>query len=249
MKLYCKLTLISFSVILYMSSAKAQIPGITFSQDTLLLLVTGPDSDGNGDSNCNIEMAANNETTNAIPLKWKKRVITNSQPKWEFSVCDENACYLPEIDSAEVILTRPSNYDPYAGMGFFSVSFEDKPNTRYDGYAEVELIISLVNDPDKSKRILFVFDGDTMISSIDEKVSDDISVFPNPSQGIINITGEDISEFSQTVIYDMSGKELLRKSYKENRNIDVTGLVTGSYILAILDNNNNVLGRELISKL
>ncbi len=249
MKNIYKLFSILLVLIFNFSTIFAQLPNVTVSADSLLLIVTAADSDGNGDSSNGLEVVLTNESSENIPLKWEKRVITNSQPTWLFHVCDENACYLPQVNSAEVNISHSGSQGPIAGWTSFKLSFDDNLNTLYDGYAEVELKISLVNDPSKFVNVLFIFDGQSVTSSVDVEKLTPLTLFPNPSHDFINISGEYNSNASQTIVYGMNGQVALQTSYKHDEAIDITNISSGVYVLAILDSNNNVLARERFSKL
>lgn len=238
------LTILFFNI----SDATAQLTGITTSHDTVYLHITGEDSDGNGDSTCGSDISLENTTGQNVPLKWVKNVITNSQPTWHFHVCDVNNCYTPAVDSAVVTLTADGSPGPYAGITYFTVGFDDENGTVYDGYAEVEFTISKVDDPSDFKTVLFIFDSQSPTSIKEEEVRLDLSVFPNPSNGIINVTGENISSISKLKVYDLIGEEKMKMSYNNDGKFDISALNSGVYIILMLDQNNKILHRETVSK-
>lgn len=249
MKNIIKLSSILFLLFFCFNCLFAQIPNITFSQDTLSLLVTTADSDGNSDSSCNLDLVLNNESFVSIPLKWKKSVINNSQDTWEFHVCDTNACHSSEVDSAQVTLTHTNSQDPQSGWTAITLGFDDNPNTIYEGYAEVEVTVSLVNDPDVFTKIIFIFDGQSVTSAVVEEKLTSLTLYPNPSQGFLSVSGDIHSEAAQAMVYDMNGQMVLNINYKKDEVIDINNLTAGNYVIAILDRKTNVLARELFSKL
>ena len=249
MKNIIKLSSILFLLFCCFNALFAQIPNIIFSQDTLSLLVTTADSDGNGDSTCNLDLVLTNESSESIPIKWKKRVLTNSQDTWKFHVCDDNACYSSEIDSALVTLTQINSQDPLSGWSAITLGFDDNLNTIYEGYAEVELTVSLANDPDVFSKIIFIFDGQGITSAVVEEKSISLALYPNPSQGFLSISGDLSFEATQALVYDMNGQMVLKANCKKDEVIDINNLVTGMYVVAILDRKTNVLARKLFSKI
>ncbi len=66
-----------------------------------------------------------------------------------------------------------------------------------------------------------------------------ILIFPNPSNGILNITGD---EEMLVVISDIAGRNLLTKQINKNNQIDLTSLSSGIYFVTI----NNQITRKLI---
>lgn len=59
----------------------------------------------------------------------------------------------------------------------------------------------------------------------------EIRIFPNPSNGLINITG--ISQATPVVITDILGKVVLRTTAMPNETINLTGLKAGIYFLTL----------------
>ncbi len=68
--------------------------------------------------------------------------------------------------------------------------------------------------------------------STEDIVIADIVVSPNPSYGIINISGDDRSMIRNVICHDLIGQEVTRFPF--NGNIDLTGLNEGMYILTFL---------------
>ena len=65
------------------------------------------------------------------------------------------------------------------------------------------------------------------------KEKDHITVFPNPVQNEINLSGIEIVN-SEAIIYSLDGKEILRKKIVDENKIDVSELATGNYILKVI---------------
>lgn len=76
----------------------------------------------------------------------------------------------------------------------------------------------------------------TSTISIEEK---NISIYPNPSNGIFNITGYDEMLI---VITDLTGRTLLTKQINKNNQIDLSNLSSGIYFITI----NNQETKKLV---
>ncbi len=63
------------------------------------------------------------------------------------------------------------------------------------------------------------------------------TLFPNPTQDLLNISGIDVERGHQVMVYDLKGK-LSKELAIEGGQIDVQGLANGFYILSVLDENN-----------
>ncbi|HMU02346.1 MAG TPA: T9SS type A sorting domain-containing protein, partial [Saprospiraceae bacterium] len=68
------------------------------------------------------------------------------------------------------------------------------------------------------------------ISSLDNAPKNEISVFPNPSDHILNIEG--IENQVLCKIYDLTGKLIMKNLTSENK-IDISSLKDGFYVLTI----------------
>jgi len=74
-----------------------------------------------------------------------------------------------------------------------------------------------------------------------------LKIFPNPSNGKINLQNKDhkISLVSYSII-DLQGKEVIPEKELTGNTINATQLPDGSYILRLKDNNNNYYTQKLI---
>ena len=68
-------------------------------------------------------------------------------------------------------------------------------------------------------------------------------VYPNPSKGLVNIH----PDVSGCIIYDLSGKNLGRKSVT-NGNLNLTNLANGMYVLVYELNNKNYTNKIILQK-
>lgn len=71
---------------------------------------------------------------------------------------------------------------------------------------------------------------------VSEIINNELSVYPNPSNGIINLSMED-EEKANIIVFDLSGK-LLSSIIDSNGIIDLSGLPEGMYILEIHTENS-----------
>ncbi len=70
------------------------------------------------------------------------------------------------------------------------------------------------------------------------KENSNIDIYPNPSDDIINIEIENINNATME-IYNVSGKLILSKAIdSRTEKVDVSGILTGMYILKVRQENN-----------
>ena len=72
------------------------------------------------------------------------------------------------------------------------------------------------------------------IVDVDEVDTESLTIYPNPTSGVLNLTAEE--ELSIAVVYDYLGRELFR-SRIENRQMDLSHLDNGSYLLHLIGEN------------
>ena len=78
--------------------------------------------------------------------------------------------------------------------------------------------------------------------------NEQITMYPNPATDIISLRFDDISKLKVT-IYDVIGREILSKLLeKSNKNIDISSLGSGTYIVQITNENNEKITKKLIIK-
>ena len=74
---------------------------------------------------------------------------------------------------------------------------------------------------------------------IEEDLSNNLAIYPNPSNGIINIE-IDNNQNSVVIIRDTFGKVILKKNFISTTLIDLGNLSKGIYIIEITSNNHSV---------
>lgn len=72
-----------------------------------------------------------------------------------------------------------------------------------------------------------------------------IVVFPNPTNGIINIKLNNGNDITNIVLYNMTGQKLLESN---QNNIDISNLSNGVYLLKVTDSNNSLETKQIIKK-
>lgn len=81
---------------------------------------------------------------------------------------------------------------------------------------------------------------------IQKNLINNINIFPNPSNGIINITLSDNSNITKYNIYNVAGV-IVRSGNTDNNQVDLTSLNKGIYMIK-LDNNSSTEIHKLVLK-
>jgi len=77
--------------------------------------------------------------------------------------------------------------------------------------------------------------------------NNNISIYPNPTNNTLNISGFDRSEIKTIALYNNMGK-LIRKISVNTTKIDVSGLSSGYYFIQLKNINGSCVNQEFIKK-
>lgn len=86
----------------------------------------------------------------------------------------------------------------------------------------------------------------TSISPIDKK-KDPLRIYPNPSQGSITIEFEKSINIKEIRLTDLFGKIILQEQTGSMTKIEIDNLQDKTYILTIIDTDNNTINKKIIS--
>jgi hypothetical protein len=104
----------------------------------------------------------------------------------------------------------------------------------------------LPNNPDYDLGPLIGSGCDTLHLNIDHLSNDknELIIFPNPSNGIVNFYLQDFSD-GKIIIYDALGKIIKIKNF-ENGKTMVSGLTSGLYSAQLILNGNRITIKKFI---
>lgn len=88
------------------------------------------------------------------------------------------------------------------------------------------------------------FVGDLSLAVKDNAVKSELKVYPNPAVEVVSVTSN--KNIISVTVFDLSGK--IVKIYKDSKNINVSNLAKGNYILQAHYENGSVENTKLIKK-
>ncbi len=91
---------------------------------------------------------------------------------------------------------------------------------------------------------IFKFNGDLSLAVNEASAKSGLKVFPNPASDVVNLTAN--KEIKSVNIYDLSGKKV--KSSTDTKQINVSTLAKGTYILQAYYGNGSVENTKIIKK-
>lgn len=105
-------------------------------------------------------------------------------------------------------------------------------------------IVDTINNPAVNQS-LTVTEGSTL--AIDEFTNSSFSLYPNPSQAVLNIKTIEGIEMKLAQVYDLNGK-LVLQSELTTPTVDVEALTTGTYILLLRDTNGKDYSQKFLKE-
>ena len=133
--------------------------------------------------------------------------------------------------TGEIVLFHPLNYPPFNANfipgQFYMITHAVGP--QWD--ADYHLIKIGPWVPEEEEDT-----GDPSNRSVDTDDDELFEVWPNPSQGLLNIANHGDSETFNVEVYDLTGKKVLQKEFlSEDRAIvDMSHLAKGAYIISVI---------------
>lgn len=132
------------------------------------------------------------------------------------------------FDRFSRILVKYTDVDPYAAMNCRCVKQEDNGTTRGP-------LPGIPVTPNTGGQARTIFTKEV----IEEKVkAEKVALYPNPVRDILHIDAKDDKDYYYQ-IYNMSG-QLVREGKFENKQINISSLVTGAYLIRINNAENFV---------
>ncbi|WP_299767584.1 FG-GAP-like repeat-containing protein [uncultured Dokdonia sp.] len=102
--------------------------------------------------------------------------------------------------------------------------------------------ISVVENPDINDTLII---DESEALSIDDITGNDLKVYPNPADNIINL--ETSIQLNNAIysVFTVEGKRVLNAKLDDTKTIDVSNLATGNYFIRILQDNNTYVQQFL----
>lgn len=158
----------------------------------------------------------------------------NLPTNWEFSVCDQNICYPKGTQNVQWNL--PGN-GGYLNMHFY-------PN----GEAGEGLVILKVNDSPGEDQIEYLtFRANASSSAgINKNSLEEITLYPNPSVDVINITGGTAD--TKLEMLDILGNKVKSGKLDSNGNykINTTSVLNGVYFIVFMEKGQKVTRKIIV---
>jgi ASPIC and UnbV/FG-GAP-like repeat/Secretion system C-terminal sorting domain len=127
-----------------------------------------------------------------------------------------------------------------ANFGLGSSSSIDKVVIKWPSGIE-----DTIFDPTPNQNLVVV-EGSTLLTTT-ENSSSYFSIYPNPTNDILNVKLNTTDLIENATIYDLSGRHIMNSDLV-NQTIDVKSLSTGSYLLLLKDKKGNSYSQKFVRK-
>lgn len=199
----------------------------------------------NTDLDVELYAEVENLSDDTIRLVWN-RIVMDAPDGWLTQVCDNNACYNPDVSS---------NYIPDLGFdepfvlppdSSFTLTLYVVPNG-IAGAGEFDLDFSLHNDPGSViETVVFRAEVSDLTTNVNTLSFEDIRLFPNPTTDYIELT--DTRQIDQMVVYNVLGAPVRRFNVVDGKRYYLTGLSDGMYLVSLVSRQSGILKTLRISK-
>lgn len=179
-----------------------------------------------------------NEGNEAIDVLW--RVVRVDVPDtWEFSICDYHTCYDFGIETCPEDKWNP-----------FNVAYEQvymvKADPNGDAYVgQIEIEYFSLDDPDVVYNSIPIT-YDATLSSTNDLEIDLISLFPNPTNDVFQISND--KDVKRVGIYNIVGKQVKSFEHEAGSVHDISDFEKGMYLVRLFDKQENNLKVIRLSK-
>ena len=172
-----------------------------------------------------------NNSNQTMTLIWKREVI-RANTNWEISICDKNNCYLPFIETRELVLGpgEESNLDVHV---------------RHNGHkdnGEVKMLVHDKSNPADSATAMFYF---TTGSASTRKVSfgEQLRIWPNPAQNYFTIS--DSKLISRVEVLNLLGNIVKVYDPRTTAQFDIADLTSGIYLVRMTSKSDPSKSRTI----
>lgn len=166
-------------------------------------------------------------------------LISNSLPTdWTYSLCDYTGCY-PGIPSNGTMTAISPSQSQNGTEGFFKLTLSPLD---VSGDGTVELFVYDSANPSVGDTVSFHIWHTAASASIEDVVSINKLVYPNPATDIVNIS----SGSSNGYISNALGQKLVTITENSNHTINVSNWRTGVYFYSTTINGKSITTRFIV---
>lgn len=172
-----------------------------------------------------------NNSNQTLTLVWRREIISQHS-NWEISICDKNNCYLPHIETRELVLSagEESNLDVHVR------------HNGARGNGEIKLLVFDKNNPSDSTSAIYIFTSGTT-STKKVAFGENIKIWPNPAQDYFMVS--DSKNIGRIEVLDLLGNQVKSYDPRSHAQFDVSNLNPGIYMVRLISKNDPAKSKTL----
>lgn len=182
-----------------------------------------------------------NDNPYPLILKWTK-VLEDTVSGSRFDICANAGCYIGVPDTGS---NRDFPVPPYE-IGFYKMHYWTGDSS---GTSTVKIYVYEESSPNDGDTLTYFLNISCSGVGIEEsnKGINNLSIYPNPSKGVVSISLEEATNASLT-LRNSFGQILLTDKYNSTRHIDLNlNVPVGIYFLQI-EANGEIITRKIVKK-
>lgn len=186
--------------------------------------IGGPDKE--------IVLYLTNNSATTTTVKWDR---TQDLPDgWQTYVCDIEQCFFPGTSTSEFNIESGQEV-------FFKMYF------RATAEGTVSSVVDLYDVNNTSDAVQVTYNASSVTSDVDDLVTENIKVYPNPTSSNIYISNTDGIQSME--VYNIIGKKVRHFADVDSATpYNIEDLPRGMYLIRLLDKDSDVVTTKRISK-
>ncbi|HYD22382.1 MAG TPA: T9SS type A sorting domain-containing protein, partial [Flavipsychrobacter sp.] len=190
-----------------------------------------------------INNSITNHTSSAITVSW--RVIDHNLPQsWKlysgFGICDNITCYDTSILAG---VTRVMDTIGGGQQSIFKLQINGASQNVTPTTSGPIYITSELSDGSTTDTVTFiVHKWGTSIGKVSSTAKEDVTLYPNPAYGEVNVTFSKDMGVKNVAIYNLVGKQISNyRVITNSAKLDLEKIPSGIYFLRLIDSNGRIV--------
>lgn len=173
-------------------------------------------------------MTISNTESNTKTMRWTRTVVFLSNPSLQTQICDNNACYLPGVNSQLFLLSPNESFS-------MIVHLLNPMNVT----AEAIVHLRVVNTENPADSVTAVYTFSPVSTTPYPSSALKVGIRPNPASDYVQLDNAD--QVAGVRIYALDGRLVAQRVADPSQRYDIQTLQAGNYILVLEDDLGRIM--------
>jgi hypothetical protein len=173
-------------------------------------------------------MTISNTESSTKTMRWTRTVVYLSNPSLQTQICDNNACYLPGVNSQLFLLSPNESFS-------MIVHLLNPMNVM----AEAIVHLKVVNTENPADSVTAVYTFSPVSSTENPLSGPQVVVRPNPATDYLQLDHAD--RVAAVRIYALDGRLVSRREANASQRYNIQHLQAGNYVLVLEDDRERII--------